>query len=242
MIKAGLAQSHRHSGNVKHHGHYGTSFNNLWPSTLLTCDFQRRQTQARLLEEKKQRGFASARKVFDIAELLEKILLNVDDMRTVLLAQRVDRTFKATIDGSVLLKKKLWLLPDTTEEKLEINPIWKWSRWRVEPLRTLPFFETWICGSAITVEARIQSLFTLGGSWKDMIVARQQNSGAAFTVDFVVSLGPLGGYFDPERLQDKGGNLMAMDVMDRMKQLVREEYPEKFDKEGLLLPPGESKY
>ena len=57
----------------------------------------------------RQRGFASARKVFDVAELLEKILLEVDDIRTVLLAQRVDTMFQGVIRGLVRLQDKLWL-------------------------------------------------------------------------------------------------------------------------------------
>ena len=62
-------------------------------------------------------------------EMLENILLDVD-MKSLLLAQRVDKTFKATIDGSVKLQKKLWFLPDTchiedpeSDEDMTVNPL-----------------------------------------------------------------------------------------------------------------------
>ncbi|KAI5356922.1 Putative F-box-like domain superfamily protein [Septoria linicola] len=45
-------------------------------------------------------------------ELLEEVLSDVD-MRTLLLSQRVNKTFQATIRGCVMLQRALWLAPDT---------------------------------------------------------------------------------------------------------------------------------
>ncbi|KAF2162409.1 hypothetical protein M409DRAFT_27034 [Zasmidium cellare ATCC 36951] len=50
-------------------------------------------------------------KVFATPELLEAILLEVDDMQTLLLSQRVDKTFKAAIDSSIHFQRALWFKP-----------------------------------------------------------------------------------------------------------------------------------
>ena len=64
---------------------------------------------------------SAAHRVFNITELLERILLQViwddydeDDLdkplQTVLLSQRVSKTFNATITGSTAILRSLWLL------------------------------------------------------------------------------------------------------------------------------------
>jgi len=60
-------------------------------------------------------------KVLDITELLEHILLRTD-FRTVLLAQRVNKPFRAATKGSIKLQKKLFFRPaDSFEEMLEVG-------------------------------------------------------------------------------------------------------------------------
>lgn len=53
------------------------------------------------------------------AELLEMILLEVQDGRTVMRAHRVNQMFNGTIKGSVELQKKLWLLPNSSTHKCD---------------------------------------------------------------------------------------------------------------------------
>lgn len=50
----------------------------------------------------------AAQKLFNTTELLESILLEVDDVGTLLLSQRVDRNFKAVIGGSSRLQRALF--------------------------------------------------------------------------------------------------------------------------------------
>lgn len=160
-------------------------------------------------------------------------------MRTVLLAQRVDKMFQATIEGSVLLKKKLWMLPDSADAEVELNPLLEWSGWFVDKPRLLPFMLTGACDSDVEVDARIQDLFTLDGSWEKMIIARQQGSRAVFPCNLYIHAGRIGSSFTIDQFQDQDGNLRAADVMDRMRQLARERFGETFNWEGLLVPPGE---
>lgn len=54
------------------------------------------------------------------AELLELILIGVD-MRTLLVAQRVSRYWYESMKNSVRLQKKLFLIPATTKDIIELN-------------------------------------------------------------------------------------------------------------------------
>ncbi|KAK4619531.1 hypothetical protein CLAFUW4_11691 [Fulvia fulva] len=54
------------------------------------------------------------------AELLEMILINVD-MHTLLLAQRVSRYWSESIEGSMKLQKKLFLIPATSGDIIKLN-------------------------------------------------------------------------------------------------------------------------
>jgi hypothetical protein len=61
-----------------------------------------------------------AHKVLAISELFEHILLGVD-AKTLLLAERVDKNFRANINGSKLLQKKLFKLPATPQDIKTLN-------------------------------------------------------------------------------------------------------------------------
>lgn len=54
-------------------------------------------------------------KVFNTPELLEAILIDLD-IKTILLSQRVNRTFNATIAGSIKLRRKLYFEPATAAD------------------------------------------------------------------------------------------------------------------------------
>lgn len=69
------------------------------------------------------RGVAGAA-VAAITQLLESILTKVDDMKALLLAQRVSRQFKNVTSDSPRLQKKLFMLPVSTfEEALDLGMI-----------------------------------------------------------------------------------------------------------------------
>ena len=65
---------------------------------------------------------AASDKVFCITELLEHILLEAST-RDVLLAQRVSRTFRATITQSLPLQRKLFLVPTSPPASWESDDI-----------------------------------------------------------------------------------------------------------------------
>ena len=54
--------------------------------------------------------YVATHAALDTTELLEAILVHVD-MRTLLLSQRVSKTFEATIDGSLALQQTLNFKP-----------------------------------------------------------------------------------------------------------------------------------
>ncbi|SMY30245.1 unnamed protein product [Zymoseptoria tritici ST99CH_1A5] len=66
---------------------------------------------------------------FQTPELLEQILLQVDDLRTLLFSQRVSQQFLQTIQGSKRLQEELffrvkWPAPQTADDsEIEVNPI-----------------------------------------------------------------------------------------------------------------------
>ncbi|KAF7186185.1 hypothetical protein HII31_12522 [Pseudocercospora fuligena] len=61
-------------------------------------------------------SYEACHKTLNTAELLEMILLNVDDLQALLLSQRVNRMFQATIATSKHLQKELWLEIKDDEE------------------------------------------------------------------------------------------------------------------------------
>lgn len=69
----------------------------------------------------------AAAKIFAIPELLESILLELHgkDLKTVLLAQHINKTFRDTIKSSIKIQRALFLKPDPTRDpqaKPRINP------------------------------------------------------------------------------------------------------------------------
>lgn len=74
-------------------------------------------TKAQTRQAQQARRAASARQVFETPELLEIILLLACeiDMRTVFFSQKVNRTFNATIDGSIQLQRALFFRREGTE-------------------------------------------------------------------------------------------------------------------------------
>lgn len=67
-------------------------------------------------------SFEAATAVLETTEMLEHIMRFLD-MKTLLLSQRVDRRWKATIKGSIMLQKKLFMRPATLEDVLELAVI-----------------------------------------------------------------------------------------------------------------------
>ena len=66
----------------------------------------------------------AAAKVFNITELLESILLNLDPC-TLLLCSRVDRTWRAAAHGNIYLRRKLFLEPATLDQVKELGLVHK---------------------------------------------------------------------------------------------------------------------
>ena len=63
---------------------------------------------------------SAAHDVLHTGELLEMILINVD-MHTLLLAKRVDRFWLESIKGTLKLQKKLFIVPATTKDIIELK-------------------------------------------------------------------------------------------------------------------------
>lgn len=66
-------------------------------------------------------SYEACHKTLNTAELLEMILLNVDDLQALLLSQRVNRMFQATIATSKHLQKKLWFEMKEDEDAAKIK-------------------------------------------------------------------------------------------------------------------------
>ncbi|KAK3641444.1 hypothetical protein LTR56_011257 [Elasticomyces elasticus] len=64
---------------------------------------------------------SAADKVFTIAELLEMILVNVTDMQTLLLGQRVNRMWLDVTSKNKQLQQKLFMAPATRKETIEMG-------------------------------------------------------------------------------------------------------------------------
>ena len=131
-----------------------------------------------------------AETVFAVPELLEMILLKVPDMRTVLHAQRVSKTFQATMRGSAPILRKLWLLPQkdshtiTADDKqavksMRINPLLLDHRRKLF-MRNLILWRDSLLNSKKTIIVDIHHpslqqavyLSKQAGSWRDMFVVQ----------------------------------------------------------------------
>ena len=131
-----------------------------------------------------------AETVFATPELLEMILLKVPDMRTVLHAQRVNKTFQATVKGSAPLLRKLWLLPQKGPHTVMANDKEAVKTMRINPLlldhrrklfmRNLFFWQGSLLGTSKTIIVDIHypslqqaiHLSKTRGSWRDMFVVQ----------------------------------------------------------------------
>lgn len=65
-------------------------------------------------------SFEAATAVLETTEMLENIMRFLD-MKTLLLSQRVDKRWQATIKGSIMLQKKLFMLPATLGDVFELE-------------------------------------------------------------------------------------------------------------------------
>lgn len=91
-----------------------------WKDALLSPQFGALITSYKKLEESIDRAAAKASEVFGITELLEHVLLDVDNFKTVLLAQRVSTKWRDVIKTNDKLQKKLFFKPATLEEAKEL--------------------------------------------------------------------------------------------------------------------------
>lgn len=122
---------------------------------------------------------SSAQQVLELPELLMLILLeDTVDVKTLLLAQRVSKTFEATIQGSARLLRKLWLLPDTSEKDLEVTKLLKsttWGRETRSPLICRRPFDMNMKRS-LRLHLEVSSLVgDLPSNWKSLQVVRSRN-------------------------------------------------------------------
>ncbi|KAK6430346.1 hypothetical protein LTR95_013504 [Oleoguttula sp. CCFEE 5521] len=80
---------------------------------------------------------AAALAVLDLPELLENILLNLEDWKQPFVLQRVNQRFKATIDGSLQLRRMMWLAPKLSSKDIGLTEDTPVTYWRLDPLRKL---------------------------------------------------------------------------------------------------------
>ncbi|KAK4494888.1 hypothetical protein PRZ48_014244 [Zasmidium cellare] len=121
---------------------------------------------------------ASAMKVFEIPELFEMILLEVDT-KTLLLSQRAHSIFKNTINSSKKLQRALWLLPPVEKDdedededaEIEVNPFFLIADEDDEnPQPHLPF-SLWVFSQdSFSVGLKDESVEIKEGSWQNMIL------------------------------------------------------------------------
>nr|OQO17047.1 hypothetical protein B0A51_14198 [Rachicladosporium sp. CCFEE 5018] len=62
---------------------------------------------------------AAALAVLDLPELLENIILRIDDWKKPFVLLRVNQRFKATIENSIHLKRKMWFTPTSKDVEVE---------------------------------------------------------------------------------------------------------------------------
>lgn len=118
--------------------------------------------------------------VFDTPELLELILLGFDDMKTLLLSQRVHTTSRDTIKSSVKLQRALWFQPpENMDDETKSSPLFFYRRRQdlykkrvYEPRLPLSISKSNLQRYPV-VTLREDAIETSSvGSWKDLKVLR----------------------------------------------------------------------
>lgn len=109
--------------------------------------------------------------------MLEHILLDDKvDLKTLLFAQRVSKTFQATIQGSVKLLRKLWMLPDTGEKNFKFNPLLARPPSNNRDVLFYPGRKLNVSHGNIFLQLDLNwVLETRSGSWQKMQFIRTQN-------------------------------------------------------------------
>ncbi|KAI7159760.1 hypothetical protein KC316_g13614 [Hortaea werneckii] len=145
-----------------------------------------------------------AEKVFNIPELDEMILMNVD-MKTVLLSQRTSRVFHATINSSPRLLRKLWMLPHKIDQtgsderasrsSARLNPLLVHNSRRLG-FKTLLLWKGTDKSQPLMIDFHFRSLEVAekipSGSWERMIIMQPHLPSARFEL----------GVFDPAKERD----------------------------------------
>lgn len=109
--------------------------------------------------------------VFSDTKLLEAILAHVDDMRCILLSQRVNRTVRDAIRGSPLLRQRLWLEPNPDIQLWHLgrlNPLLSRSVSRKKHKHILALSHSG-CDVCMLTTMNAQKL-EINGSWRDMLL------------------------------------------------------------------------
>lgn len=177
-------------------------------------------------------------------------------MRTLLLAQRVDRTFKATIDGSVKLQRKLWFLPDTCvvegalgEEDMAVNPLLDDSPGnnkstvpfdvRKDPYSELDPFRAFVRSELPKLRKQLEGN---SESWRRMQLVRPQNA----TNDFISHIDVCGedAYREPIVCRDwtLECTVTAGQLPGVMLARMQEAAPGCFDNEGKFTAAGMERF
>ncbi|KAK4494887.1 hypothetical protein PRZ48_014243 [Zasmidium cellare] len=129
----------------------------------------------------------SANKVFAIPELFEMIVLEVDE-RTVLLSQRVSKTYRNNIKSSMKLQRKLWFQPTPIEDaskqgfliqvnRLLLNPDIVWGDchnhfYQYDDEGKLSRSES--AFFTLITDAGIGPFVAKDGSWRQMLLAQYE--------------------------------------------------------------------
>ncbi|KAK6442817.1 hypothetical protein LTR95_000923 [Oleoguttula sp. CCFEE 5521] len=139
--------------------------------------------------------------VLDLPELLENILVQLEDWKEPFVLLRVSRRFKATIENSVQLKRKMWLIPKAGDVEFELcaafeykdasapsaqlyNPLIKALDLHMSDFRWPvgnKYSTDVVIGSDLNIEASINGHkcpmdwmgFTKGDSWRRVLCAQK---------------------------------------------------------------------
>ncbi|KAF2162763.1 hypothetical protein M409DRAFT_58157 [Zasmidium cellare ATCC 36951] len=181
-------------------------------------------TIAKMVTTRRQAAAASSMQVFDTAELFEMIILEVDDVKTVLLSQRVNSVFKNTIKSSKKLQRALWLLPQLeTDGEVEVNPLFFRSANALVAQENDP-------GTPFSITEWTSSIHKLvihfthdvtrlqGGSWRGM----QLISHGGFRSTKILHVGaayfPILSVVDP---QDYAAGTTSSELVDKIKHEIK---------------------
>ncbi|OQO10500.1 hypothetical protein B0A48_03797 [Cryoendolithus antarcticus] len=80
---------------------------------------------------------AAALAVLHLPELLENILLYLEDWQEAFILQRVNQRFKATIERSIHLRRKMWLAPKLSSKDIDLTEDTSVTYCRPDPLGEL---------------------------------------------------------------------------------------------------------